>query len=186
MMKLDLYNECSRGGGYRKTWLGVSWKVVGDRMYFQPSKERIDWVLNLLCEIPVPLFLGKWFFIVPLGAALGWLSVRGIVKKHPVVAYIGISQGGWWASYASAVTGLPAATFGCPNLFGGALWLGIGFDNVSHYETPRDIVARFPTWGSKGRNVYILNRHAVKPKGMPDIEWETGHTPEEYRQRMEP
>lgn len=184
MTRLELFNECALDQGYQKTWLGVSWKRVDNRMYFQPSKEKIDWVLNIMSALPALLIIRRRLFIVPLGAALGWLSIRRIVRDNPADAYIGISQGGWWASFSSANTGRHAATFGCPNLYRGDAWQGRVFHQVTHYETPTDIVTRLPTWGRKGRDVRILNRPAIRPEGVPLIEWETGHSFSEYRLRM--
>lgn len=185
MTRLDLFNECARHKGYQKTRLGVSWKVVGDRMYFEQTRERTDWLLNVLAAIPFVVRLRGRLLIVPLGAALGWFSVRQIVKDNPVATYGGYSQGGWWASFASAETGLPAITFGCPNLYLGDAWIGRDFLEVTHYETPTDCVCNLPPWARKGSDVRILNLPAQRPDDIPEIDWIIGHAPAVYRKRLE-
>lgn len=185
MDRLDRFNECVSSRGYRRTWLGVSWKRVGDCMYFQPSREKIDWILNLLAALPFVLFINRRLFIVPLGAALGWLTIRRIVQRNWVSSYCGVSQGGWWASLSSAKMQRPALTFGCPNLYVGDAWHGRVFNKVVHVETPTDIVTRLPTWARKGRKVVILGGSAKRPDDISEIVWKLGHTYPEYRQRME-
>ena len=94
MTRLELFEECTRGRWYQQTRFKVDWKVVGDRMYFRQSVEAADWVKNLLAAIPCPLRLAHGWRIVPLGAAIMWLEIRGIVREKAVAAYIGYSQGG--------------------------------------------------------------------------------------------
>lgn len=184
MTRLDKFNECVSSKGYKRTRIGVSWKVVGECMYFQPSREAIDWVLNLLSAIPFIVIINRRILVVPLGAALGWWSIRKIVKKYRVSSYCGVSQGGWWASFSSFYMWRPAITFGCPNLYFGDAWAGRVFNRVLHIETPTDIVTRLPTWGRKGRRREVLGGQAIRPDDISIAEWITGHVYAEYRQRM--
>jgi len=183
---LDRFNECAASRGYNQTRWKVDWKIVGTTMYFRQTAEPEDWVRNILAAIPFPARVGRRWLIVPLGALLGWLEVKKIVRENPVELYIGYSQGGWYASYSSLEMGKKANTFGCPGLMLGNSSAVDVFENVVHYETPIDLVTRLPPWARKGKNVRILTRPATRPDHIPEARWALGHEPDEYRQRLTP
>jgi hypothetical protein len=181
MTLLELFLTCYTSTGYKKTILGADWKIINNSMYFQQTKSGTDWLYNFLSLLKFPSFIFGKLFFMPLGPLLMFKSLRRIIKKHPVDMYVGYSQGGWFASYASALTQKKAITFGCPKL-------GIGdreiFNNVTHYKNPFDIVSFFPMWALCYGKYVMLNNDAEKPKNMTNIEWNTGHTKSEYEQRL--
>lgn len=188
MSPLKTFREI-RKGGYNRTRLGVDWKVVNKILLFEDSEGRTDWIFNFLSAFRIPWRLGGKWFLFPFGAWVMWLSVVGevkrLVKAGEVEAFGGYSQGGWFAADSSAMTGLPAVTFGCPRL-------GLGdptlFDKVTHYQNPSDIVTTVPSWGKTYGTVVILGGE-FRPKVNPDIsdyvEMASGHSPDEYEQRLE-
>lgn len=180
-MKTKRMFEIVREGGYSKTWAGADWKIVDGIMFFQASHGKLDWFFNFVSALRIPARLSGQWFLFPFGAWILWRSLSGVIKKHEVRAYVGYSQGGWFASYASAKTARPAYTFGCPKLGKGKAYL---FFNVTHLKNKGDIVTMVPPWAETYGRVNILEGEASKPEGMNDLEWATGHTPEEYAQRI--
>lgn len=185
MKLLDEFEICRKSSGYNKTWCNLDWKIVNEYMYFQQSRDKTDWFFNIISAIRIPWRLAGTWFIFPLGFLIMWLSVECIVNRHPVKGYRGYSQGGPFASYSSAKTGKPAITFGCPHI-------GIGnenlFENVTHYKTPTDIVTKLPTWAKSYGQTMILQGTFIIKENMTPFEYAemlTGHTQEEYRQRMD-
>lgn len=180
MTPLEMFDTC-RKGGYKKTLLGADWKIENNIMYFQQSRGKTDWLFNCLSALRIPGRLGKTWFLFPFGAWCMWKTLKRTVRKNPVHAYIGYSQGGWFASYASATTARPAFTFGCPKLGRGQAWL---FSNTMHRKCPGDIVTLVPPWAATYGRKITIRGDASRPDGMSKIEWLTHHTPEEYRQRL--
>lgn len=184
MTALELFQEL-RSGGYTKNWIGVDWKIKDGCMLFQASHGKADWTFNFLSALRIPGRLGGTWFIFPLGAWLMWSTIRNTVKEFVATGYVkefaGYSQGAWFASYASAMTGLVARTFGCPKLGNGSPSL---FVDVTHYKNPGDIVTRVPTWANQYGNVLILNKQIQRPEGLTEIEWVSHHSPEEYEARL--
>lgn len=181
---LDLFNECVTARGYNQTRGKVDWKIIGTTMFFRQSAESEDWVRNILSAIPVFAWIDHRWLIIPLGAWLGWREVRRIVKKNTVDLFVGYSQGGWYASYGACEIWAKAITFGCPGLVMGDEKTADHFEMVTHYETPVDCVARLPPWARKGKNIKVLTRPATRPVGFSETVWMTGHSAEEYRQRL--
>ena len=181
MNTLDMFRTCRNKDGYKKTWLGADWKIVGDIMYFQQSRGKLDWTFNILSAFRIPGRLGKTWFLFPFGAWCMWKTLKKVIKKNPVKAYIGYSQGGWFASYASATTTRPAYTFGCPKLGKGQAYL---FSNVTHRKNPGDVVTMVPPWAEVYGQVMILNKQIERPEGLSEIEWLSHHAPEEYIARL--
>ena len=184
MATLEMFKTCRDKTGYKKTWLGADWKIVGSIMYFQQSRGKLDWTFNLLSAFRIPGRLGGTWFLFPFGAWCMWKSLKRVIKKNYVIAYIGYSQGGWFASYASAETGIPARTFGCPRL-------GIGspslFVDVTHYKTPGDIVSNLPPWAKRYGETIVLTAPYNHGPYESDEEWLevfSGHSPEEYIARL--
>lgn len=97
-------------GGYNRTWLGAEWKKVDGWLLFQQSKGKQDWFFNLLSAIKIPGKLNGKKFIFPLGFWCLWKTLEKVIRTETFVALGGYSQGGPYASYGSALTGLPAVT----------------------------------------------------------------------------
>ena len=184
MTALELFREL-RKGGYNKNWIGVDWKVIDGAMLFQASHGKTDWAFNFLSALRIPGLLGGAWFIFPLGAWLMWRTIRKTVKElvasGQVKEFAGYSQGAWFASYASAMTLLPARTFGCPRLGKGSPSL---FVDVIHYKNPDDIVASVPPWAEAYGELIILTKPIRRPHGLSKVEWLSHHAPEEYEARL--
>lgn len=178
MTLLELFNTCCTGTGYTQTAKRVDWKIVDGIMFFRQSVEREDWIRNFLAAIPIVVWLNG-FEIVPLGAWLTFLEVRKIAGAR-VTGYVGYSQGGWPAVYASRLYNRPAIVFGCPR---STLWPG-KYRDVTAYKNPGDIVTKLPPWAKQAGDVLVLVRSAERPIDVPLSEWITGHSPDEYRQRL--
>lgn len=184
MNTLEMFRAIRRGG-YTHNWLGVDWKIENRYMIFEESDGKSDWTFNLLSVFRIPGRLGGTWFLFPLGAWIMWKSIKGTVKKlakeKKIDAFLGYSQGGWWAGYSSAETLLPAYTFGCPKL-------GIGspslFVDVTHYKNPADIVTKLPPWAKQYGQTMILNKQIERPSGTSEIEWISHHSPDEYEARL--
>ena len=177
-MLLSIYTECTRGREYQQTRGKVDWKIVDGLMYFRQSVEREDWYRNFLAIFPIPVYLKGWQW-VPLGAWMTYRQVRKIARQA-VIGYVGYSQGGWPAVFASLENGLPAMVFGCPRATSRPELYG----KVTAYRNPGDIVTMVPPWALSAGTIITLMAPAEKPDGMAELEWKTGHSPEEYRQRL--
>lgn len=178
MTLLELFNACCTGTGYTQTAKRVDWKIVDGIMFFRQSVECEDWIRNFLAAIPIVVWLNG-FEIVPLGAWLTFLEVRKIAGAQ-VTGYVGYSQGGWLAVYASRLYGRPAIVFGCPR---STLWPR-RYKEVTAYRNPGDIVTMLPPWAKEAGEVITLEGHAERPDDCPVLEWSSGHSPDEYRQRL--
>lgn len=178
MTLLKLFNTCCTGTGYTQTARRVDWKIVDGIMFFRQSVEREDWIRNLLAAIPIVVWL-KGFEIVPLGAWLTFLDVRKIAGSR-VTGYVGYSQGGWPAVYASRLYGRPAIVFGCPR----STLFPWRYKEVTAYKNPCDVVTTLPPWAKEAGEVITLEGNAERPDDCPLAEWITGHSPDEYRQRL--
>ena len=183
MKPAKIFNDIL-AGGYNRTWLGAEWKKVDGWLLFQQSKGKQDWFFNLLSAIKIPGKLNGKKFIFPLGFWCLWKTLEKVIRTETFIALGGYSQGGPYASYGSALTGLPAVTFGCPGI-------GIGdadlFKNVTHYKTPTDIVYELPPWAEHYGKTIVLQGEFIPKPGMSVAEYAemlTGHTPKEYRQRL--
>ena len=178
MTLAELFDTCNTGEGYNQTAKRVDWKIVDGIMFFRQSVEREDWIRNLLAAIPIVVWL-KGFEIVPLGAWLTFLEVRKIAGAR-VTGYVGYSQGGWPAVYASRLYSRPAIVFGCPR---STLCPG-KYKDVTAYTNPGDVVTTLPPWANEAGEVVMLGGYAERPDDCPVLEWASGHSPDEYRQRL--
>ena len=177
-MYLDLFNECVRGRWYNQTTGKVDWKIVDGLMFFRQSVESQDWIRNFLAAIPIPVYLKAWQW-VPLGAWLTYRQVREIARKE-VIGYVGYSQGGWPAVFASLENGLPAMVFGCPRSTSHPEL----YEQVSAYKNTGDVVTTLPPWAKEAGAIVNLVGEIEKPSDMPMAEWAMQHSPEIYRQRL--
>ena len=183
MTVLELFRICKAPSDYKKTRLNADWKIIDGVMYFQYTYGNSDWLYNFMSIIRFPWRLNKTWFLFPLGPLIMFLSLKKIIKSNKADLYVGISQGGWFASYASALMGISAITFGCPRL-------GIGrydlFKNVTHYKNNHDIVPLLPPWAKiYGKIITLENKY--KPHGLTPIEYAqylTGHSFAEYEANL--
>jgi hypothetical protein len=183
MTLLEEFRICN-GGSYQNTKSKVSWKIVGDTMYFQPSSGAEDWWKNITIIPWLTKIGGKWM-LVHLGFHLAWLEVKDIVERAMVKRFSGYSHGGPLAARAAAHRGLPADVFGCPNfLLCPSDASRAIFDEVHFYQNPNDIMTRLPSGYTKGRYWQTLGGRASMPPGYDPFQWLTGHTPAEYEQRL--
>ena len=184
MTALELFREI-RKGGYTHNWIGVDWKVTDGCMIFEESDGKADWMFNFLSALRIPGRLAGTWFIFPLGAWLMWRTIRKTVKRlvvsGQVKEFAGYSQGAWFASYASAMTGRRARTFGCPRLGKGEAYL---FSRVLHYKNDGDVVTMVPPWADIYGRVILLDRPIKRPGGLSEVEWLSHHSPEEYEARL--
>lgn len=154
-------------------------------MYFEGSSSWQDWVKNILGEIPWPMILGGRVVFVPLGAWLAWIEVKDIAELGDFESFSGYSHGAWIATIACLYRGLPGVVFGCPNVlfFPGSKTIA-ALDNVEFVQTPGDIVADLPSFARKGDSIIILGGKVVRPDYVDEVLWATGHSPQEYTQRL--
>jgi hypothetical protein len=184
MKDIDVLNEnCS--APYQNTRSKVSWGVVENRVQFQGSVEAEDWVRNFMV-LPVPYRIKKVWIWVSLGMLLAWLEIRKRVLASGAKEGGAYSGGGPVCGLWSAETGYPATIFGSPRfLYKPTLKALKLFENVRFIDAPFDIVTQVPPWGERGSRVYTLDtRHVEKPDWMSWALFVTGHSLEEYRQRM--
>lgn len=177
-MYLEIFNECTRGRGYCHTKGKVDWKIVDGLMFFRQSVEKEDWFRNFLALIPIPVYLKGWQW-VPLGGWMTYCQVREVAKKTGI-GYVGYSQGGWPAVYASLENDLPAMVFGCPK----STTRPELYVQVTAYKNPGDVVTMLPSWAKSAGIIVTLMASAEKPDDMATLEWKLQHSPEIYRQRL--
>lgn len=183
MTLLELFRVCKSSAGYQKTKRVADWKIIDGVMFFQQTKEKSDWCYNLMSIIRMPWRLDGTWFLFPFGPWLLFRSLKKIIKENNVCMYVGISQGGWAASYASALTCVPAITFGCPRLGLGKSKL---FENVTHYQNKYDTITMLPLWAKLyGKIVILENKYTpvdLDIKGY--LEYITGHSFKEYEANL--
>lgn len=184
MTDLELFNE-NCAPGYRNTKSKVSWKVVDERLHLQGSVENEDWYRNFAI-IPIPYRIrGVWCWI-SLGMLMAWLEIRKQVLAAGAQSAAAYSGGCPVAALWSAKTGLPAVAFGSPNfLWRPTLKAKALFSEVRFIDAPFDMVTVIPPGAVRGDRVYDLDqRHVEKPDWCPPMLWITGHSADEYRQRL--
>lgn len=176
-MKLrEMFDTCATSRGYYQKH-SVDYKLDSGVLFFRQSKEPIDWARNILAVIPWMVRLDKWR-VIPLGAWLVYRRVR-FLRHANFRRTCGISQGGWPAVMLALETNKRATTFGCPRFSIGAWPV-----SAVHFENPGDVVCRLPPWANKSGSTFVLEGEAIKPQDMDDLEWLSGHSLAEYRQRI--
>ena len=184
MKDFERFNENCEAG-YSNTKSKVSWKMVSCRAHFQGSVEVQDWYRNFAI-IPVPYRVrGVWCW-VSLGMLLAWLEIRKRVLACEIDEADGYSGGGPLAALCAAEKGIPGVAFGCPRfLWRPSLAARTLFSGTRFVDAPFDIVTEIPPGAERGDRVEKLDtRHVEKPDWTPPLLWITGHSTDEYRQRL--
>lgn len=170
---IDEFNKCCHGP-WENTADFVSYRFEDDcTLSLQPSKQGIDWRRNFDI-FPVVRRIGCRDITIPCGFARAWDSLLPIISARRFYGVRGYSHGAALAAYVSAAFGIPAVVFGCPHYEFGA---DEYFEDVTHYDAPRDIVTKICWPYGRGENVVQL------PKGQTRSF--SGHTPTEYREGLQ-
>jgi hypothetical protein len=189
MTPLQLFEKTVHGP-WTTGELDVQYRVENGVLYLQPSKSRVDWALNFLFST-VPYKRMETEYEVHAGFFLAYKANAEAIQALDFDTIAGFSLGAAIAVHAHEDrlfrTGKQPEThlFGCPCAIGRAPKLVMPrWSNVTRYETPFDIVAwalRLVGYRHVGRLVR-LGGTARRDTGL--LEWITGHTPSEYRQRI--
>lgn len=192
MSLLEVFNEVT-AGGWKTSGKDVQFKVVDDTLYFQCSHGASDWRYNFKAASEV-YKNSSIPFIGHEGFNELWESVRHEIEALKFSKIVGYSQGAALAirahenfyhrfGFEPDVT----ITFGCPpSIKKSSKKLKNRFSHVVNYHNPRDVVYFLPMiigYEHVGHSVK-LSRKATRPSGDPILRWLSGHSPEEYRQRI--
>jgi len=186
---LDAFNGCTKGD-FNTTKGKVDWRVEGTELFFQPSHGLTDWMKNLLI-FPIPVIWGGYLVFIPIGIALDIRELSKILKSVSGITHVyGYSRGGWEAVLSSMKLKVVCTTFGCPGVF----WKpskkvkSFLYHFVTHYENPDDIVCTVPIGYDHGPTVIKLygRSYIQEVNGFDEaLERDSGHSPSEYRFRLE-
>lgn len=189
MSPLDAFNGCTKGE-FKTTKGKLDWRIEGTELFFQPSNGLTDWMKNFLV-IPIPVIWGGLFAFIPLGVWIDLRELKMILKSNKGITQVyGYSRGGWFAVLTALKLKIICATFGCPGIF----WnpsnrlKSFLYHFVVHYENPSDIVCTVPIGYEHGANRKVLfGREYIKEVNSIEeaIDRDSGHSPEEYRFRLE-
>lgn len=192
MSLLDQFKAVN-GTGWTTAGRDVQYKVENDTLYFQCSKGFSDWRFNLMASGSV-YRNSDIEFIGHKGFNELWESVRHDIEKLSFHKIIGYSQGAALAirahenfyhrkGFEPDVT----ITFGCPpSIKDPSYKLMARFSHVINYHNPRDIVYWLPLllgYKHVGGSC-SLKKKASRPKGCGLLRWLSGHSEEEYSQRL--
>jgi hypothetical protein len=184
MTKLELFNECLRGG-YNNTPDYISWKIKDAVLYLQCSRQKEDWLKNLDSR-PVRVVIGGIcgeVCYIPKGFDDAMEGFIRAINGNYFSLIVGYSHGAAVGALLSGALKKPAVVFGCPHFVLPGRKVKNVFSHLEIYNNPFDIVAMLPpVYGSAGK-VTILSGTAKKTGTW--IEWNSHHSPNEYRQRLE-
>ena len=192
-MSLFYQFETVNSDGWKTSGKNVQYKVVGDTLYFQCSHGKSDWLYNFKASESVYKD-SDIEFIGHKGFNELWESVRHEIECLKFCKIVGYSQGAALAiraheNYFHRKGFEPDVTilFGTPpSIKHPSKKLSERFSHVVNYHNPRDIVYWLPMligYKHVGTSITLTNK-AKRPKGFKLISWLTGHSPEEYRQRL--
>ena len=193
-MSLFYQFEVCNSDGWTTTGKDVQYKVVGDTLYFQCSHGKSDWFYNFKASESVYKD-SDIEFIGHKGFNELWESVRHEIEGLKFSKIVGYSQGAALAiraheNYFHRMGFEPdvTITFGCPASIKRPKGKLLNrFVRVVNYHNPHDIVFWLPMligYKHVGASIALTNK-AKRPKGFNLVSWLTGHSPEEYRQRLE-
>lgn len=181
------------GGGWTTIGKDVQVKIVGKTLYIQASNGRSDWIHNFRFFKRIYKG-GEVSYLAHDGFVELWLSIKSYIETLEFDEIVGYSQGAAIAifvhdNYLHRKGVQPVTTlFGSPRVF--ALLIGAKrkrFSSVMRVENPRDIVTMSPFvsmgYTHVGRRVILKGKHN-RLKGQKLYEYLSGHSPEEYYQRL--
>jgi len=173
--------ECNKSP-WEQTPDEVTYKKVGRVLYFQCSDGMTDWIRNVKFW-PSVFFLRGKKLIAPAGFIKSWKSVRRLVEimDGEIDLAVGYSHGAVLACFASVLLKIPAIAFGPPRFIFNKRRL---FSNCTVVKTPFDAVTFVPPFYSLPRKKKTLKGKAER-NGLPFLTWISGHSPQEYLQRLE-
>lgn len=193
MSLLEKFNVCT-AGHWITAGLNVQYKVVDRILYFQCSHGEEDWKHNF--QFAVDVYKDGYIpFRAHRGFVKMWQSIRHEIEHLDFDTIVGYSQGSALALFAHENflhrKGYEPMTytFGMPRV----VWmpkkiLETRFTKLVRVCNPNDIVTHVPPAIIGYRHVgvkLLLEGKATKSKDVKLLKWLSGHTPEEYRQRLE-
>lgn len=171
----------------------VQIKLVGKTLYIQASNGKSDWIHNLRFFKRIYKG-GKVSYLAHDGFVELWLSIKEYVETLDFSEIVGYSQGAAIALFVHDNyvhrKGVQPTTilFGCPRVF--AFLIGSKrnrFSKVLRIENPFDVVTKSPFvsmgYTHVGSRVILKGRHK-RLAGQKLYEYLSGHSPEEYYQRL--
>ena len=190
---LKLFNDINDKSGWTTAGLDVQFKVINETLLFQCSNGASDWRQNF--KASKTLYKGSDVEIeAHEGFVEMWESIRHEIEKLSFRRIGGYSQGGDFAVFAHenyyhrfGFEPEVTITFGCPpSIKNPSRELKARFSHVVNWHNPRDIVYYAPMligYQHVGQ-CNVLRKPASRPKDCNLLLWYSGHSPEEYRQRM--
>lgn len=189
---LEMFDIVS-GEDWKTSGLDVQYKVRNETLYFQCSNGASDWRYNFMASEDV-YKNSDIEFIGHKGFNKLWDSVRHDIEKLSFRRICGYSQGGALAilaheNYFHRFGFEPdvTITFGCPpSIKDPSLELSARFSHVVNWHNPRDIVYYAPVligYQHVGQ-CNVLRSPAKRPDDCNLFRWLSGHSPEEYKQRL--
>lgn len=194
-MLLEFFKEFIVWKNWKTIGSDVQYKLIDKTLYFQQSNSNSDWKYNFSFPA-IPYKNMEELFFVHRGFKKLWKEIRDEINKLDFDTIVGYSHGGALATLAHEDylfrKGVQPKTyvFGCPRI----LWFpfkGIRerFSNITYIKNPLDIVTKIPPAIFGYRRVYgeliSLKGNSKKPLDTKLLLWITGHTPEDYIQRLE-
>lgn len=187
-----LFDEVT-SDGWTTAGLDVQFKVVNDTLFFQCSNGASDWRYNFMASEDV-YKNSDIEFIGHKGFNEMWESVRHDIENLSFRRICGYSQGAAIAiraheNYFHRYGFEPEVTitFGCPpSIKNPSRELKARFSHVVNWHNPRDIVYYAPMligYQHVGQ-CNVLRSPAKRPDDCNLFSWLSGHSPEEYKQRL--
>jgi hypothetical protein len=176
---LTLFENCTHGA-WSNTRDFVTYKIVDRVIYFQCSKEDLDWWRNFFV-VPTNLHIAGRKLATPAGFASAWKSIRGSLDWANIDFAVGYSHGAVLAAYVSVLKNCQAVLFGCPRFILNGRKL---FKNCLVVKNPGDIVTLLPPIYRLPEEVHTLSGD-IESGSIKLMLLATGHSPAEYRQRLE-
>lgn len=189
-MLSNYFREVTRG-----PWItagkNVQYKVIDRVLYFECSDGKSDWRYNLAFGETV---YDDGEFRAHRGFKMLWKSVKKEIEALDFDTIVGYSQGAALALFAHENflhrKGYEPISFvfGCPRvLYRPSKKILARFSQFYRFENPGDMVTMVPPsiigYKHAGKET-VLKQEATRPKGCNLFRWASGHSPEEYRQRL--
>ncbi len=192
-MKINLLKEYNNV--LQQNWItvgkDVQYALNNKILYLQCSASFSDWRHNLMFT-KKPYDGGDNQYKGHKGFTLLWLSIKPIIEGLEFTSIVAYSQGGGIAHFIhenyyhrKGVEPLYTIGFGTPP----TLWKYKGkprFSRFYYVVNPLDVVFLLPfllRYRPTG-NIKRLKKRAKRPKGIGFFYWFSGHSPEEYIQRL--